>query len=802
VEEPLPTLAHKTGCRVLIPFTTPDEIDPLLALAGPCARAWQGRVIFLHIQAGQRTPMLPTSSPLLEKALAKARAMEVEAEGMFREAYHAAKVIRQVVEEKHIGLLVMGWQGQREPGSVGGVDGTSYWQGQDPIAALLADPPCEMATMHFMPGDQPLRRVLVPTAGGPNAVLSAEIAHALTLNCDCRATVLYIQRPNPNPAQDQAAQEAVLNTLSTVMGFPEKDYDLESSAHSFWRMAGHRLRSWRVGDRSEGEAKSIHVPQPDAQPGAHFDVKVIEASTPVDGILREARKDYDLVLIGASHEGVLHRVLFGEVPSLVARRCQAPVVIVKRPFGPVMSLARHAWDRLFAFFPTLSEEEQREVFKDVRKNARADFDFSTMITLSAGIAALGLLLNSPAVIIGAMLVAPLMAAIVGLGLAITVGDGRMLRFSAVSTLWGMLLAIGVGFLIGLIAPDAQATPEILGRTRPTLLDLGVALVSGAAGAYALCRKDVSASLPGVAIAVALVPPLATVGIGLSLGNWIIAGGALLLFFTNMVAIAAAGGTIFLLLGFKPEAKRRERLRIFESGMAGIVILLAAISIPLGVLTYQSVTQTQLRRAVEQAVATEVAQMPGVTLESVRIDAIDQEQLHLLVSVRANRSVQHEETVALQTRVATHLQRTVSLVLTVIPVTQLDPFVPPTFTPTPTPTFTPTPGPTATPTATPTSTFTPEPSATPTATPTATSTPTPTNTPTPTPVPAVVSGTGGRGVLIRWQPGGSVAGALSEGAQVEVLSLEPVALDGIEWMQVRDAEGRIGWVVARYLTALP
>ena len=130
-----------------------------------------------------------------------------------------------------------------------------------------------------------------------------------------------------------------------------------------------------------------------------------------------------------------------------------------------------------------------------------------MIALFASIAALGLILNSVAVIIGAMLVAPLMSAIIGMGMAVVHGDFRFLLLTLRATLTGAGIAVLIGFIFGLINFSSETTAQILQRTDPSTLDLVVALISGVAAAYALCRKNVSNSLPGVAIAVALVPPL-------------------------------------------------------------------------------------------------------------------------------------------------------------------------------------------------------------------------------------------------------------------------------------------------------
>jgi hypothetical protein len=317
----------------------------------------------------------------------------------------------------------------------------------------------------------------------------------------------------------------------------------------------------------------------------------------------------------------------------------------------------------------------------------------------------------------------------------------------------------------------------------------------------------------VAIAAALVPPLAVVGIGIALGDGRIAVGSLLLFFTNLIAISAAGGLVFLWLGFRPELKIQSRARVFAGGVASVAILLLAVTIPLGVLTVDTVREADFNHTLEQVLEEETAATNGVELVDWRVDQDSDETLELEVSVRAARQPSYQQVIDLRNRIAFRLQRTVALRLTVIPITQLDPFVPPTFTPTSTPTSTPTPGPTMTSTSTPTPTHTPTP--TPSHTPTSTSTSTPsvtptdtptrtptsTNTATPTPVTAFISGTGGRGVRLRWTPGGATAGVLREGERVEILYQRQI-VDDLEWLQIRDQGGRIGWVVAQYVQPQP
>ncbi|MFN2119582.1 MAG: DUF389 domain-containing protein, partial [Anaerolineales bacterium] len=395
------------------------------------------------------------------------------------------------------------------------------------------------------------------------------------------------------------------------------------------------------------------------------------------------------------------------------------------------------------------------------------------------------------------------------------GDVRLLQRAASATLRGMLLAIGVAILLTFLIPDGRFSEEILLRTHPNLLDLGVALASGAAGAYALCRKEVSASLPGVAIAAALVPPLATVGIGLARWSGEVAGGAMLLFATNLIAISGMGGMVFLWLGFRPLPGKEARRRVFQGGVAGTVLLLVAVTIPLGLLTAQSWRDAALSRQVEAGLHEGLDSIEYVHWDGQwDMEELEDGTIQLEVVVRSYRTVPHSDVVDLQELIAGKIQRPVSLRLSVILTTRLDPQVPPTPTPTPPPgateTYTPSPTPTPSatftptpqPTATATATYTPTPTAThtPTFTPTPTHTPTPT--PTPTPIIAQVSGTGGLGVWMYREPGfdGGKIAALREGA-LTILVGGQVEADGYTWIEVMDSRGRVGWIPEQYLIYL-
>jgi uncharacterized membrane protein len=183
------------------------------------------------------------------------------------------------------------------------------------------------------------------------------------------------------------------------------------------------------------------------------------------------------------------------------------------------------------------------------------------------------------------------------------------------------MAIGVAILITAISPLRSIGDEITARVAPNLFDLAVALASGAAGAYAIARKDVASSLPGVAIAAALVPPLCVVGIGLAAADMPVAGGGGLLFITNLVAIVLAGSVTLLLLGFRP-AERGDQTERLRQGLVVSLVLLIIISIPLAIVFVRSVEQSKLHRTVQQVISQEIEADPHLELlafESERVD---------------------------------------------------------------------------------------------------------------------------------------------------------------------------------------
>ena len=236
---------------------------------------------------------------------------------------------------------------------------------------------------------------------------------------------------------------------------------------------------------------------------------------------------------------------------------------------------RHLWGQLRERMA--QDVNHAAVLGNVTEGGGLTPRFAFMAVMSCGIAILGLLQSSAAVVIGAMLISPLMGPIVQLGFSLCVVDFRMMGRSLLALLGGIVLALGTAMLIVWLSPLREATGEILARTHPNLFDLLVAVLSGLAGGYAVITRKGEA-IVGVAIATALMPPLAVVAFGLATGDMGIAGGAFFLFMTNLLAIALSVSLIAKWYGFGMDNVAKHAM--WQGGVIAVTFLLLAL--PLGI----------------------------------------------------------------------------------------------------------------------------------------------------------------------------------------------------------------------------
>ncbi len=246
----------------------------------------------------------------------------------------------------------------------------------------------------------------------------------------------------------------------------------------------------------------------------------------------------------------------------------------------------------YLLLPDLAGQIGKELREQVQSDGKSTPGYMLMCGISAGIAILGMLQGSVAVVIGAMLVSPLMSPIVALGFGFASLDGKRIKDAARVVMVGAAIGILVAVLLTGLSPIRNATPEIINRTEPSLLDLLVALLSGVAGGYAVVKR-LGATAIGVAIATALMPPIAAIGYGLAIWRLDFAGGALLLFLTNLAAIAFAITVVARLSGAARPLSHVEKNPYFF--IAGILAFLS-LAAPLGLTLARLSNEAGLRSA--------------------------------------------------------------------------------------------------------------------------------------------------------------------------------------------------------------
>lgn len=288
--------------------------------------------------------------------------------------------------------------------------------------------------------------------------------------------------------------------------------------------------------------------------------------------------------------------------------------------------------------------------------------FFLMVTLSTVIAVYGLLSNSTAVVIGAMLVAPLMGPIFGIALGLASGDTSLLARAAGAELKGMAVSVGLALLVGLVPDHPAFATEILSRTHPTVYDVIVAVASGLAGAFALADRRVNAALPGVAIATAIVPPLATVGLCLSAGRFDLAGGAFLLFLANLLAIEAVAAAYFTWVGVRRGHLHEQlRLREFVAHFGVSAVLLAAVGVFLTRTLLAGITNDRRRDQIRGTLGDELRLTQGARLSDLTFETTN-DTVHVFAVVMTPQEVAPPQVARMESALRQDVHAPVSLVV--------------------------------------------------------------------------------------------------------------------------------------------
>lgn len=267
------------------------------------------------------------------------------------------------------------------------------------------------------------------------------------------------------------------------------------------------------------------------------------------------------------------------------------------------------------FIRHASTDEFKDLFQLIRENAKLKSSYLVLMVLSTILATFGLFANSVPVVIGAMILAPLMSPIISLSMGTLRQDRKLISQSFVTIASGMTLSVLFAVLITWLTPLDSPGSEILSRTRPHLLDLGIAVVSGIAGAYAHAREEIAKTLAGVAIAVALVPPLAVAAIGIGWGELNIFVGAFLLLITNLAGMVLAASLTFMYLGFSS-------FKLARKGILISLLIVVALSIPLSYSFNQMLNEHKITQKIEKL------ETENIRVRNVKIRSLNPTQVSL------------------------------------------------------------------------------------------------------------------------------------------------------------------------------
>jgi len=469
-------------------------------------------------------------------------------------------------------------------------------------------------------GGQRSGRILVPTAGGPHATEALKLADALTELPEASCGIdqqgpggvdaLYVE-PNIGPEAQQVGERILDKAVRKALGDP--------AGHPQVRQVVHIASDFRRG--------IAEVVEGDATSGGSG-----------------SGGGYDLVLLGATNHWHARKALFGSVPEKLLQDPQSELAVgVVRQQVPWMDAATEALRaKLQRVVPQLERADRIELVERVQHASAWNFDFVALICLSTLIATLGLMQNSAAVVIGAMLVAPLMTPLIACGMSVVQGNGRLVREASRSVLLGFLLALAIaaamGFVIGELFPQTGLTPQMMARGRPNVLDLGVAFVSGLAAAYATARPNLSGALPGVAIAAALVPPISTSGVALAQGDYVTSAGASLLFLTNIVAIVLGAAIALYAVGMQAAHLHTRKKRWARHAAMSLTLAAVLLGVPLCYWLYASLPKHQIPDDLRERITQRVELHAGCTFESIAPAGVKNDELHIELVVQCPAAV--------------------------------------------------------------------------------------------------------------------------------------------------------------------
>ena len=590
--------------RVVVPVANPRTAPQLIRFAASLAHPEKGKVKALFINLPDSK--YPEAKENLTKVIKLAQDQNIPVELMSVNAANVARGVLDGAREANADLLVLGFQAPR--------DGKVAFGAVTEAVARVS--PTDMIVYRHTQREN-TKRVVVPVTDLEGTQIALHHAAHVAKYHGAELIAMYVETNAPTPFWREDALPPIWQQMSMI--------EMAIYDEAYCDQVQH---------------------------------KVVKNTDLVSGIVAATTTD-DIIMLNVefSQNTLEQKWLFGATAQKMLRLAPGSVALVKRVDTDDDNLLQQIGRQIMRWTPTLTLGERTDVIEQAGDLIRLNTNFIVMITISTVIASLGLLQSSAAVIIGAMLVAPLMSPLMGFGVGLAIGELNMMRRSFQTVLQGVLIVLVTSWFIGLVSSANLATSEMLARGEPTFLDMMVALASGAAGSFALARRDVPAALAGVAIAAALVPPICTTGLAVAIGDVDLAIGAGMLSLVNIVCISLAAGGVFALLG----VRRTEGIPTMRRVMMSIILLIL-LAIPLGYLLIQTNRASTLKYETEQIIED---QFTGATVTGIEIDGQD-----VTVTVQSRTEIDLAEMVIAQNEIENRTGRDIQLRLVVLNVVEV------------------------------------------------------------------------------------------------------------------------------------
>jgi len=314
----------------------------------------------------------------------------------------------------------------------------------------------------------------------------------------------------------------------------------------------------------------------------------------------------------------------------------------------------------------INEDRQRKVYNEIKESAQGDFDFFVLTIFSGIIITLGLVVDSSAVVIGGMLLAPLVWPILSLSLGIVKGRSKLVQNSSFTLLRSTLLIFVIAIIIGVISPSyALKGTEFLSRTSPTIFELFIALAAGFIGAFVIAYPKIGAAIAGVVVAAALVPPIAVMGVSVAHSNISLAGGAFILYLSNLIAVTFSASVLFFIARFKgPSSESGQERR--KSNMRWALLFLLVMAIPLFLITSSTIKENKQQKIVREIVS---ATIPEAIITDVNIDEKSEVSI-VNITIQYSGSLTNDQVNDLENVLSKRMKKEVVSRVTVVPIVRL------------------------------------------------------------------------------------------------------------------------------------